>query len=153
MLLERVFLLPQGLPDRQNFRNAIFSPSKLNSYGKIHFWQSLVILKPKFLLNIIKIIIFSETQSMKLWTFWDIVDWILKCSLWSLFLTWKGSLFLTGLIAFDHFTDCQGAKAVEGRTELGIGFQWHLVSSLMVTVDKINTTKEKGRISSKKILY
>ena len=46
MLLERVFLLPQGLPDRQNFRNAIFSPSKLNSYGKIQFWQSL-----KFLLN------------------------------------------------------------------------------------------------------
>ena len=37
MLLERIFLLPQGLPDRQNFRNAIFSPSKLNSYGKIHF--------------------------------------------------------------------------------------------------------------------
>lgn len=35
MLLERVFLLPQGLPDRQNFRNAIFSPSKFNSYGKI----------------------------------------------------------------------------------------------------------------------
>jgi len=37
MLLERVFLLPQGLPDRQNFRNAIFSPSKLNSYAGTSF--------------------------------------------------------------------------------------------------------------------
>ena len=36
MLLERVFLLPQGMPDRLNVRNAIFSPSKQNSYGKIH---------------------------------------------------------------------------------------------------------------------
>ena len=34
MLLERVFLLPQGLPDRLNVRNAMFSPSKQNSYGK-----------------------------------------------------------------------------------------------------------------------
>ena len=36
MLLERVFLLPQGMPDRLNVRNAIFSPSKQNSYGEIH---------------------------------------------------------------------------------------------------------------------
>ena len=35
MLLERVFLLPQGMPDRLNVRNAIFSPSKQNSYGKL----------------------------------------------------------------------------------------------------------------------
>ena len=33
MLLERVFLLPQGLPDRINVRNAMFSPSKQNAYG------------------------------------------------------------------------------------------------------------------------
>ena len=41
MLLERVFLLPQGLPDRQNYRNAIFSPSKFNSYGNIFFDELL----------------------------------------------------------------------------------------------------------------
>ena len=34
MLLERVFLLPQGLPDRLNVRNSMFSPSIENSYGK-----------------------------------------------------------------------------------------------------------------------
>ena len=37
MLLERVFLLPQGLPDRTIYKNAIFSPSKFNSYGEIQF--------------------------------------------------------------------------------------------------------------------
>ena len=33
MLLERVFLLPDGLPGRKNYRHALLSPSKFNSYG------------------------------------------------------------------------------------------------------------------------
>ena len=48
MLLERVFLLPQGLPDRQNYRNAIFSPSKFNSYGNIFFDELLDLLNDNF---------------------------------------------------------------------------------------------------------
>ena len=35
MMLERVFLLPMGLPGRPATRHALFSPSKFNSYGKI----------------------------------------------------------------------------------------------------------------------
>ena len=34
MLLERVFILPRGLPDRPGVRHALFTPSKFNSYGK-----------------------------------------------------------------------------------------------------------------------
>ena len=34
MLLERTFLLPQGLPGRSYHRHAIFSPAKFNIYGK-----------------------------------------------------------------------------------------------------------------------
>ena len=34
MHLERVFLLPNGLPGRPDTRHALFSPSKFNSYGK-----------------------------------------------------------------------------------------------------------------------
>jgi len=33
MLLERTFLLPEGLPGRPFLRHALFSPSKFNSYG------------------------------------------------------------------------------------------------------------------------
>ena len=33
MMLERIFLLPEGLPGRKNYRHALFSPSKFNSYG------------------------------------------------------------------------------------------------------------------------
>ena len=33
MMLERVFILPEGLPGRKNYRHALFSPSKFNSYG------------------------------------------------------------------------------------------------------------------------
>jgi len=33
MLLDRVFILPRGLPDRPDERHAIFSPSKFNAYG------------------------------------------------------------------------------------------------------------------------
>jgi len=37
MLLERVFLLPTGLPGRPDTRHALFSPSKFNSYGSSAF--------------------------------------------------------------------------------------------------------------------
>jgi len=33
MLLDRVFILPAGLPDRPEERHALFSPSKFNAYG------------------------------------------------------------------------------------------------------------------------
>merc|ERR1719154_190183 len=33
MLLERIFLLPQGLPGRSNYRHSFFSPSKFNAYS------------------------------------------------------------------------------------------------------------------------
>ena len=33
MMLERIFLLPDGLPGRKNYRHALLSPSKFNSYG------------------------------------------------------------------------------------------------------------------------
>ena len=36
MLLERIFLLPQGLPGQVSYRHALFSPSKHNSYGTVH---------------------------------------------------------------------------------------------------------------------
>ena len=42
MLLERVFLLPQGLPDRTIYKNAIFSPSKFNNYGEIQLRPNLI---------------------------------------------------------------------------------------------------------------
>ena len=35
MMLERVFILPKGLPGRPETRHSLFSPSKFNSYGKI----------------------------------------------------------------------------------------------------------------------
>ncbi len=34
MLLERVFLLPQGLPGRPDVRHALFSPAKFDLYGR-----------------------------------------------------------------------------------------------------------------------
>ena len=34
MYLERVFLLPSGLPGRPTYKHALFSPAKFNSYGK-----------------------------------------------------------------------------------------------------------------------
>ena len=34
MLMERIFLLPQGLPGQHSNRHALFSPAKFNSYGK-----------------------------------------------------------------------------------------------------------------------
>jgi len=37
MNLERVWLLPQGLPDRPQTRHAIFSPAKFNAYGGAAF--------------------------------------------------------------------------------------------------------------------
>jgi len=37
MLLERTFLLPEGLPGRASIRHALFSPSKFNSYGGAAF--------------------------------------------------------------------------------------------------------------------
>ena len=33
MMLERIFILPDGIPGRKNYRHALFSPSKFNSYG------------------------------------------------------------------------------------------------------------------------
>ena len=33
MQLEKVFLLPEGLPGRAHYKHALFSPSKFNSYG------------------------------------------------------------------------------------------------------------------------
>ena len=51
MLLERVFLLPQGLPDRLNVRNAMFSPSKQNSYGKIHERILIIVIHWAFLVG------------------------------------------------------------------------------------------------------
>ena len=38
MMLERTFLLPQGLPGRPEYRHALFSPAKFDSYGK-HFFK------------------------------------------------------------------------------------------------------------------
>ena len=35
MLLERIFLLPQGLPGQVSYRHALFSPAKHNSYGTV----------------------------------------------------------------------------------------------------------------------
>ena len=35
MMLERVFILPRGLPGRPTTRHSLFSPSKFNSYGNI----------------------------------------------------------------------------------------------------------------------
>jgi len=37
MLLERTFLLPQGLPGRHNYRHALFSPAKFDSYAGAAF--------------------------------------------------------------------------------------------------------------------
>ena len=37
MQLERVFLMPSGLPDRPGVRNAIFAPGKFNAYGGAAF--------------------------------------------------------------------------------------------------------------------
>eukprot|EP00092_Neocalanus_flemingeri_P089241 GFUD01112903.1.p1 GENE.GFUD01112903.1~~GFUD01112903.1.p1 ORF type:complete len:755 (-),score=192.43 GFUD01112903.1:119-2383(-) len=37
MLLERTFLLPQGLPGRHNYRHALFSPAKFDSYSGAAF--------------------------------------------------------------------------------------------------------------------
>jgi len=37
MLLERIFLLPQGLPGRSNYRHALFSPAKFDSYSGAAF--------------------------------------------------------------------------------------------------------------------
>jgi N-acetylated-alpha-linked acidic dipeptidase len=37
MLLERIFILPQGVPGRPRTRNAIFAPSKYNAYGASAF--------------------------------------------------------------------------------------------------------------------
>lgn len=37
MLLERTFLLPQGLPGRSHHRHALFSPAKFNIYGGAAF--------------------------------------------------------------------------------------------------------------------
>ena len=37
MQLERVFLMPAGLPDRPGVRNAIFAPGKFNAYGGAAF--------------------------------------------------------------------------------------------------------------------
>jgi hypothetical protein len=37
MLLERVFLLPQGLPGRPGTKHAIFAPAKHNTYGSSAF--------------------------------------------------------------------------------------------------------------------
>ena len=34
MLLERVFLLPKGLPGRPDVRHALFSPANFDAYGK-----------------------------------------------------------------------------------------------------------------------
>jgi len=36
MLLERVFLLPKGLPGRPDVRHALFSPANFDSYGEQH---------------------------------------------------------------------------------------------------------------------
>jgi hypothetical protein len=36
MMLERVFLLPKGLPGRPDVRHALFSPAKFDLYGKAH---------------------------------------------------------------------------------------------------------------------
>ena len=33
MMLERIFILAEGIPGRKNYRHALFSPSKYNSYG------------------------------------------------------------------------------------------------------------------------
>jgi Transferrin receptor-like dimerisation domain len=33
MMLERVFLLPKGLPGRPDVRHALFSPAKFDLYG------------------------------------------------------------------------------------------------------------------------
>ena len=37
MQLERVFLMPAGLPGRPQIRNAIFAPGKFNSYAGAAF--------------------------------------------------------------------------------------------------------------------
>ena len=37
MQLERVFNMPAGIPGRPEIRNAIFAPSKFNSYGGAAF--------------------------------------------------------------------------------------------------------------------
>ena len=37
MQLERVFNMPYGIPDRPEIRNAIFAPSKFNTYGGAAF--------------------------------------------------------------------------------------------------------------------
>ncbi len=37
MELERVFLIPEGLPDRPETRHAIFAPAKFNKYGSSAF--------------------------------------------------------------------------------------------------------------------
>ena len=40
MLLERIFLLAQGLPGQHSYRHALFSPAKFNSYGKLRWWDA-----------------------------------------------------------------------------------------------------------------
>ena len=48
MLLERVFLIPGGLPGRPAYRHAFFSPSKHNSYGECnHADPALSVLQPQ----------------------------------------------------------------------------------------------------------
>ena len=37
MMLERVFIMPGGIPGRKSIRHAIFSPSKFNAYGSSAF--------------------------------------------------------------------------------------------------------------------
>ena len=63
MKLDRVFLLPQGLPDRPLYRHAIISPSKYDSYSagsfpgkyvKDFIWIKLKFINKKYKTGLVK---------------------------------------------------------------------------------------------------